>query len=474
MEPRKSRLAELRARLSELDNSIAELAGLGETRNLNEDEESRWDDLTAERDVLFPEYKKLSERSERMESIRTNTFRRINGLPEATSSSGALFGKDVRELDWRQARDGALTILEDREAIAGLSTNQVDTIDRAVRDVKRTELARRIIVTEQEGYRSAFQKLMMRQNAILTDEERVAMLRYEEYRAAAEGTSNLGGYAIPVFIDPSVILTDQETDNPFLAYARQEEVNTNAWKGISGAGVSWSFDSEGTAVSDDSITLAQPTVTVFMARGFIPFSIEIGQDWPGFQAEMGRLLGIGYDELLLNKFTTGNGTSEPRGIITALNAAGSSQVVSTTDGTFGYQDVYAVWKALGQKYRRRASWMMSVDVNNLIRQFGVANVYHAATVALPAGAAEVLFNRPVLENPYFPGFTGTTGAEARCVVGDFSNYLIARRAGMNVELVPQLFDVTNNRPTGQRGWFAYARIGGNSVNDAAFRLLTNT
>jgi HK97 family phage major capsid protein len=118
--------------------------------------------------------------------------------------------------------------------------------------------------------------------------------------------------------------------------------------------------------------------------------------------------------------------------------------------------------------------MMSVDINNRIRQFGAANVYHAATVALPAGAAEVLFNRPVMENPYFPDFTGTTGAENRAVVGDFSNYVVARRQGMNVELVPQLFDVTNNRPTGSRGWFAYARIGGNSVNDAAFRLLANT
>jgi hypothetical protein len=28
-------------------------------------------------------------------------------------------------------------------------------------------------------------------------------------------------------------------------------------------------------------------------------------------------------------------------------------------------------------------------------------------------------------------------------------------------------------PTGQRGWFAYARIGANSVNDLGFRLLVN-
>jgi HK97 family phage major capsid protein len=408
-------------------------------------------------------------------SPRSRTFRQISGLPDAHKPSEELFGRDVRTLDWRQARDGALRILDDREESYPLTASQVDFLDGAVRSSRRTELARRIIVTENQGYRNAFYKKMTRgSDAVLTDEERLAMLRYEEYRAAAEGVTTAGGFAIPVFIDPSVILTDQETDNPFLALARPVDVNTNVWKGISAAGVSWSFDSEGTAVSDDSITIAQPSVTVFTARGFIPYSIEIGQDWPDFQGEMARLLAAGYDELLIQKFTVGNGTSEPRGLITALLANGASQVVSLTDGAFGFQDIYNTWKALPQKWRRRSSWMMSVGVNNAVRQFGAANIYHAATVPLPAGAAEVLFNKPVVENAYMADFTGTTGAEARAVVGDFSNYVIARRQGMNVELVPQLFDVTNNRPTGQRGWFAYARIGGNSVNDAGFRLQVNS
>jgi HK97 family phage major capsid protein len=117
--------------------------------------------------------------------------------------------------------------------------------------------------------------------------------------------------------------------------------------------------------------------------------------------------------------------------------------------------------------------MMSVDVNNRIRQFGTANVYHAYTENLPAEWADTLFGKAVYESPYFPDFTGTTGKEHRLVVGDFSNYVIARRGGMSVELVPHIFGTTNNRPTGQRGWFAWARIGGNSVNDNAFRLLQN-
>jgi len=470
-DPKNSKLVELRTQLEELDAQILDLASRD---HLDDEQEAQWEDFTAQRDTIFPEYKKLEERAARVAQIRSNTFRKISGLPDARKASEETFGMDVRPMDWRTARDGALRILEDRESNYPLSASALDTLDKNIRNARMTELARRIIVTENDGYRNAFYKMMTRSNAVLTDDERIAMLRYEEYRAAAEGTTTTGGFAIPVFIDPSVILTDQETDNPFLSLARQVDVNTNAWKGVSAAGVSWSFDSEGTAVSDDAITIAQPSVTVFTARGFIPYSIEVGQDWPDFQGEMARLLSVGYDELLIDKFSRGNGTSEPRGLLTAINAVTASRVVATTNGSFGFQDVYNTWKALPQKYRRRASFMMSVGVNNAIRQFGAANVYHAATVTLPAGAAEVLFNRPVMENPYFPDFTGTTAAETRFVVGDFSNYVVARRQGMNVELVPTLFDVTNNRPTGQRGWFAYARIGGNSVNDTAFRVQTNT
>lgn len=466
-----SRLVELRDRLKDIDG---ELLVLSEKPTLTEDEETRWDDLTTERDTIVPEYDKLEARAARAAEIRAKTYRQINGLPDAKKPVEEFFGRDVRGMDWREARDGALRILEDRESNHILDSHQGDMLNKRVRSANDTDLARRIIVTENEHYRSAFHKLMIRgTTVVLSQEEQIAMLRYEEYRAQSEGTTTAGGFAIPVFIDPSVILTDQETDNPFLTLARQVTVNTNAWKGVSAAGVSWSFDAEGAAVSDDAITIAQPSVTVFTARGFIPYSIEIGEDWPGFQAEMARLLAEGYDELLIDKFSRGSGSGEPRGILTALDANTNVEVASTTDGAFGFEDVYKVWKSLPQKYRRRASWMMSVDINNKIRQFGASNVYHAATVALPAGAAEVLFSRPVYENPYFPDFTATTGAENRLVVGDFSNYVVARRSGMNVELVPQLFDVTNNRPTGQRGWFAYARIGGNSVNDLGFRLLQN-
>lgn len=383
---------------------------------------------------------------------------------------------DVRRMTTGEARDRALRILDDRNSAAHLRDEEKREVERQVRT--STDIARRILVTEHEAYREAWLKMVTRPNGAmyLSEEERRAIMAYDEYRTMSEGTTTAGGFGIPVFIDPSIILTAQGSGNPFLQICKQVDVNTNAWKGVSSAGVSWSFDAENVEVSDDSPTLAQPTVTVYMARGFIPYSIELGQDYPSFAAEMQGLLAAGYDELLVDKFTRGTGTAEPQGVLTILSATAGNRVAIQTSGVnFGPDDPYRVWKALGQRFRRNASWMMSVDVNNKIRQIGTANVFHAYTQNLPAEWADMLFGRQVYESPYMPDTTTSTSANSGlAVVGDFSNYVIARRGGMSVEQIPHLFSTTTNLPSGTRGWFAYSRIGGGVVNTSGFRLLVNT
>ena len=56
-------------------------------------------------------------------------------------------------------------------------------------------------------------------------------------------------------------------------------------------------------------------------------------------------------------------------------------------------------------------------------------------------------------------------------VGNWSRYVIVDRVGMSVELIPHLFG-DNNRPTGQRGLYAWMRTGAESVDDNAFRVLS--
>jgi len=66
--------------------------------------------------------------------------------------------------------------------------------------------------------------------------------------------------------------------------------------------------------------------------------------------------------------------------------------------------------------------------------------------------------------------TTTTGSRV-ALLGDFSNYFIADRIGMSVELIPHLFGATNRFPTGQRGLYAFWRTGTTVAVPNAFRYL---
>lgn len=443
-------------------------------RNLHTDSETR--SLTPE------EWTAVDEGLAYVEATRSE-IARYDALEAAANSTAARSGDgardfqfqkrvdtdraDIRYLSSGELRDKALAVIERAAADAGLSAAAQRQIEHLARR-SDGEVARRVLVTENDAYRSAFMKYATGSPAYTAEEARAL----EEYRALNITTTTAGGFGVPVVIDPSIILTDQESGNPFFQIANVQRITTKDWKGVSAAGVTWAFETESAAANDLTPTLAQPTVYAHKAQGFLPFTIEVGMDYPEFAAEMARLLGAGYDELLLDKFTTGSGTGMPWGIFEACENA-TCQVTVNTDAGLYAADINKVFTALPQKYRSNASWLMHIDVNQDIQALGDDKLA-TQTVNLAAGAIDTLKNRPVYESAYAPQFSGTTGQASILVIGDFRNFVIAQRAGMEIEYVPHVFDTTTGTPIGQRGWYAWTRVGSDSVNDNAFRMLVNT
>jgi HK97 family phage major capsid protein len=462
---------ELDTMLKVLDAHLRSLhqTDTGELRDKDEAEQAAFDLGMQIRDKIFEKlenHKKISEVfRQRPESVKRVYQNIRNGVDDSPSS--------VARLTRSEARDRALRVLDSREARSSMNDEQKSQVERMVS--RSTDIARRVIVTENDAYREAFHKLVTNPNGhmLLDDDERAAIRAFEEYRGMAEGTGSAGGYGVPVFIDPSIILTAQGSANPFLTIATQKDINTNVWKGVSSDGVSWSFDAEGAAVSDDSPTLAQPAVNVYTARGFIPYTIEVGEDYPGFASEMSTLLTEGYDELLVDKFTRGSGTGEPLGIVTALDADSTAEVLLGTAGTLASADVAKGYTQLPQRFRRNAVWLTGSEVSIKIRQLGPSAFLSRPNSSLADVQVDPIAGRAMYETPYMTDLTNTSHTNV-AVIGDFRNYVVARRGGMNVELVPQLFDVTTGRPTGRRGWFAYARIGGGPSTNKAFKLVNQT
>ncbi len=279
---------------------------------------------------------------------------------------------------------------------------------------------------------------------------------------------------MPVLIDPTIILTSGAVDAPILDKARKITITTNQWKGVSSGGMTWAYQAESAAVADGTPTLAQPTIPVCAARGFIPYTLELEQDYPGFQSEMAMVLSQGYVNLLASKTMQGSGSSEPTGVFTAMAAFTTpAHVTVTTAGVLGAVDVRKAWAALPERFRSNATWFMHITVEEQIRAWGNNLALADFTVNMIADGTSVLVGRPVVLTDYAPSFSGQTTTFSYAVVGDFQHFVIVQRAGMSVELVPHLFDTSTGFPIGERGWFAFARNGYDVDSGNPFRIITN-
>ena len=378
------------------------------------------------------------------------------------------FGRDAEEVT-TEFRARALSAIEKmpvandkvREAATKILEESADNPDK---------LARQILLTSSPAYVRAWSKMARNKPHTITAEEGRAMQAVESFRAMSL-TDSAGGYLVPFQLDPTVIITSAGSRNDIRSKARQVVATGDVWNGVSSGAVSWSWDAEGVEVSDDTTTFAQPAISVHKAAGFVPISIEAMQDEANVAQEVGRLLAFGKDTLEATAFATGTGSGQPFGIVTALAGTGS-EINAAADDTFAIADVRSLYNALPARHRAGAAWLANNSIYTLIRAFdtGGGGGFWAN---LNGDRPEQLLGRDVLEAEGMDGTVTTSGAVSNFVLvfGDFENYVIADRIGMTVEFIPHLFHTTTNRPSGQRGWYAHTRMGADSVNDDAFRLL---
>ena len=319
-------------------------------------------------------------------------------------------------------------------------------------------LARRILVTGSPTYERAFWKAIARGGFM--------GLNAEEQRALSMGSATSAQLAVPFTLDPTIILTSDGATNPLRQISRVETITGRTWEGVTSAGITVGRIGEALPSTDNAPSLAQPTLTPTAVRGFVPFSIETDQDWTQMRSEMTRLLADAKDVEEAAAFVTGSGSAPaPSGIQATLTTASN---VNDGSGGFTAAAIFSMENNLPPRFTPRASWLARKNTYNLVRALDTNGTLYAR---ITAGRANELIGYPAYEASAMPvRFTSSTVFGGRyAILGDFSNFLIVDKAGMDVELVPHLF--SNNLPTGQRGLFALWRNNSLVVNGNAFRIL---
>ena len=129
---------------------------------------------------------------------------------------------------------------------------------------------------------------------------------------------------------------------------------------------------------------------------------------------------------------------------------------------------YSLQQALPPRYQPRATFLSSNTQQNVA--FKAVAEADTAQPKFVAPDRQSILGKPWAEVSHMT--TSTAGTVA--AYGDIAAaYRIVDRIGLQVELIPHLFG-GSQRPTGQRGLNAYARVGGAVVNDNAVRRLVTS
>lgn len=370
-------------------------------------------------------------------------------------------------------RDNALRAVEQARfpGAASRETAQANVarlLDNVPDDVNGA-LARRILSTGSPGYKRVFGKALASGNP--------GGLTGNDARILALGESDTGAYAVPFELDPTVILTSNGAINPLRQIARVERITGKEYDLVTSTGVTVHRRGEFSASTNDAPTLAQPTVKPERVDGFIPFSVEIEGDWTALQATMLRLLtdakdveeATGPAGFVLGSGVNSGTAPQAGGIITTLSTA--SQVPTATTATFAVGDVYAIKNATPPRFRAQGSFLAESSIYDLVRQFGtgtMANVW----VDLGGDRPSKLIGYPARELSAMQAATSplVTG-QLILLFGDFQQFLIVDRIGMNMELVPHVADPSTGYPTGTRGYYCWWRNNSVILTSNAFRLL---
>jgi len=453
----------------------AEITDLDAVEAPTEEQTERFAAAITEFDAAKVEYDAAVEREEKIDAIRSVVIAKPESRTPAFSAPEVNVKRDAfDDLDAVSRNQ-----VSDADLVARSLTAIEDIKSRSFTDAARERaaelaesnpsIARHILLTGSDAYRSAFETILRNPEmglAMLDGEQREAV------RAALSNTGANGGFTIPFLLDPTVILTNDGATNPFRAISRVVTGTSDKWNGVTSAGVTAEWLTEGSQAADVSPTVAQVPIKAEKGSAYIFSSYEQEADGQ-LVSQLPRLIADAKDRLEAAAFATGTGSDQPEGVVTGVTAITASRVTPTTGGTFtsaSIADVFKVANALTPRSASNASWAANKAILNTIRQQAMTqNSANSVFTDHALGTPSSLLGSPVYESSAMAS-AATTGSNV-LLAGDFERgYVIYDRVGVEMRYVPVVVGA-NQRPTGQSGWFAFWRTGAKVVDPNAFRLL---
>jgi HK97 family phage major capsid protein len=449
--------SELKQRIAELD---AEHAGA----EMPKQARSEWNRLNE----LLDEFEARRERIAEFAGSRRNL----------ESGDGADFKHDpglraVRDEDLpphiRDSRDEALRA---NERAVFLPEGSREHMERELRadDDPEARLARYTVQTSNRDYFTAFARWFndpISGPHTWSPDERHAVRQVQMLqRGLSLISGGVGGFLVPYELDPSILISSVGAVDPMRKISRVVTSAYNVKSFVSSLGVTSHWYADEAQISDDSPALLQPTITCRKAAAFVPVSFELFED-SDISTQIGGVFADSKAVEEARVFTLGNGSTEPKGIITAISAVGGSTIATATN-TVAVADAYNNQNALPPRWRANAKFAANLGIINAFRQLPQATGLNYSIVN-DSTTPPTMLGWQVRENSNMDGTLTASAADYGLISGDFNQFAIVDRVGTSIEFIPILVGA-NQRPTAQRGFLMHWRVGSDALIPDAFRL----
>lgn len=280
--------------------------------------------------------------------------------------------------------------------------------------------------------------------------------------AGSVGTSSAGGYTVaPDFMRE--LLIAQKAFGGMRQASRAIPTDTGVdlpWPTMDDTSNVASIVSENTAGSAGTdLAFGSKTLKAWTYRsGYLALSIELLQDSAfDFDTLIRDALALRFARGQNAHFTTGDGTTQPQGIITgaALGKTGASGQTTSVI----YDDLVDLIHSIDPAYRAGAIWMMKDATVAALRKLKDSQGHPLWQAGLVDGSPDRLLGYPVVVNQDM----ATMAASAKSILfGNFSNYIIRDVMGLRIMRLNEAFAIN-----GQVAFVAFQRTDGRLVSAAS-------
>jgi HK97 family phage major capsid protein len=439
MNPKVKELRQQRAAL------VAEMHDLTEKTSFPAESQKRWNELDAQQKTLDAQIRAI----------------------ESTETLNA----ELREVKAPPAAQPGTENLGNRQ--------QADTPEARAKAVREK--------LESPEYRSAFVEWARRGNQRTS---RTSMDILDGITAEARTYTGLqtptsgdgGGYVVPIGFQ-------RELEQKMKAYGRMRDNcrilttstgNTLDWPTMDDTGNSGAFLAENAAVSQQNPTFGQVQFGSNLASSLqVLISVQLLQD-SAFDLEglLSDSFAVRLGRILNNKYTLGNGSGCPKGLVYSIqndavpnvvNAVGSNSndgiSGNTEANSIGSDDLDNVISAVDPAYRTNAKFMMNWKTIDFLRKVKDKYGRPLWVASLAVGEPDRIFGYPFDWNS---DMDTVAAGHYPVLFGDFSKYVIRDVGGITVVRFNELY-----MPNHQVGFQAFLRTDGQRLQQAAFSLLYN-